>query len=94
MKALLGHSKVSSADLLDVYTELVEASSELDIMASNSILYGDLKLAPDLENLSQRAALIGVNLSITLRSQIAAQESQLGSCTQKTRRATRNHPSQ
>jgi hypothetical protein len=48
LNALLRHSEVSSADLLDVYTELVEVASELDNESTNNVNWGDPKLGTDL----------------------------------------------
>ena len=82
LNALLGHSKASSLDLLDVYTEVVEVAAELDSESSNSLNWGDQKLAIDLEQLSAKAEVVGAKLGVTLRSQIAAQELQLALCAQ------------
>jgi hypothetical protein len=84
LNALLGHSKVSSVDLLDVYTEVVEVTSELDAESTNNVNWGDEKLGLDLAQLSSKAAVLGAKLAVTLRSQIEFQELQLASCTQKT----------
>lgn len=94
LNALLGRSKVQSADLLDVYTELVEVEFELDFLAGDSITRGDPKLAPDLQNLSSKAGILGAKLAEALRAQIVTQESQLAFCTQKAPRTARNHPKQ
>jgi hypothetical protein len=81
LNALLGQSKVSSAELLDVYTELVEVASELDGNASND--WVDQKFSIDLAQLGAKARILSARLGVLLRSQIAAQELQLASCTQK-----------
>jgi hypothetical protein len=84
LNAVLGHSKVSSTELLDVYAELVEVVSELNSDATNVASWGDQKLAMDLAQLGAKATILSARVGITLRSQIAAQELQLASCTQKT----------
>ncbi len=94
LNALLGQSKVSSADLLDVYTVLASVVSELDFVSANSDRWGDQKFALDLEQLSGKALTLSTKLSMVLRSQIAAQELELASCNHKTRRAKPSHPSQ
>ncbi len=83
LNALLGHSKVASADLLDVYMELVEVASELDGLSFENNEWGDPKLGTDLEQLGAKARLLSARLGIMLRSQIAAQELHLAACTQK-----------
>jgi len=80
LNAILDHANVSSADLLDVYTEIMEVASELDAEASNNNDWGDEKLAIDLAQLGAKAEVLGAKLGITLRSQIATQELQLASC--------------
>jgi hypothetical protein len=80
LNALLGHAKVSSADLLDVYTELIEVASELDDESTNNNNWGDQKLAVDLAQREVKARTLGAKLGVTLRSQIATQELQLASC--------------
>lgn len=84
LNALLDHAKVSSADLLDVYTELIEVASELDDEATGNVNWGDQKLGTDLAQLAAKARVLGAKLGVTLRSQIATQELQLALCTQKT----------
>jgi hypothetical protein len=84
LNALLGHSKVSSADLLDVYTELIEVESELNDESTNNNNWGDQKLAVDLAQLEVKARTLVAKLGVTLRSQIATQELQLAVCMQKT----------
>ena len=82
LNRLLGHSKVSSADLLDVYTELVEVASELEGESTSNVNWGDPKLGTDLAQLGAKTRVLSANLGVTLRSQIAAQELHLASCTQ------------
>jgi len=82
LNALLGHSKISSADLLDVYVELVEVASELDSNSSNNWI--DQKLAVDLAQLGAKANVLSARVAVALRSQIVAQELQLASCAQRT----------
>jgi hypothetical protein len=84
LNALLGHSKVSSVDLLDVYTEMVDVSSELEIESSNSSNWGDQKLGTDLAQLSAKASVLGAKLAVAIKSQITAQELQLVSCIKQT----------
>jgi hypothetical protein len=84
LNALLGHSKVPSADLLDVYIELVEVERELNDESTNNANWGDQQLAVDLAQLGSKTAVLGARVAMALRSQIVAQELQLASCTQKT----------
>lgn len=83
LNALLGHSKVSSAELLDVYTELVEVTGQLNLDSTGPGSWGDQKLSLDLAQLGAKANVLSARLGISLRSQIAAQELQLAACTQK-----------
>jgi hypothetical protein len=94
LNGLLGRSTVSSADLLDVYKALDAVASELETSAEYFDRWVDQKSALDLAQLWGTAFALGDKLLVTLRSQIVDQESHLASCAQKTRRATRNHPSQ
>jgi predicted nucleic acid-binding protein len=84
LNALLGHSKVSSVSLLDVYNGLDSVASELQRDASEMSSWGDQKLSVDLAQLSAKASVLSARVATTLRSQIAAQELQLASCAQKT----------
>ena len=52
LNALLDHATVSSADLLDVYTELVEVTSELTAVSYEISDWGDQKLGMDLALIS------------------------------------------
>jgi hypothetical protein len=80
---LLDLYKVSSADLLDLYTELVEVTSELSGVSYEISDWGDQKLGMDLAQLGAKSNVLGARVAATLRSQIASQELQLVSCTQK-----------
>jgi hypothetical protein len=82
LNALLGHTKVSSVDLLDVYTELVEIASELS--SESSTPWADQKLGMDMTQLNAKVAVLGAKLAGALRSQIAAEQLQLASCMRNT----------
>ena len=84
LNALLDHTNgVSSADLLDVYTELVEVTSEVVSVSYEISDWGDQKLGIDLAQLGAKGNVLGAKLAVALRSQIAAQELQLTSCSRK-----------
>jgi len=84
LNALLGRPKVSSTDLLDVYTEMVEVASELEGEASDSANWGSEKSTTDLAQLGARAQVLAAKIGVTLRAQLMAQEFQLLSCSPKT----------
>jgi hypothetical protein len=84
INGLLGKSAVSSTDLLDVYTEMVEVASELQGSSSEDACFGDGELSSELAQLGAKAAVLGAKIGVTLRSQIAAQELRLTTCSQKT----------
>jgi hypothetical protein len=84
INALLGKSEVSSTDLLDVYTEMVEVASELQGSSSEDGYFEDGELSSELAQLGSKAAVLGAKIGVTLRSQIAAQELRLATCSQKT----------
>jgi hypothetical protein len=74
LNALLGKSKVSSLDLFDVYTEVVEVAAESEGDSVSSLNWGDQKHGTDLAQLNAKASVLGAKLAVVLRSQIADQE--------------------
>jgi hypothetical protein len=84
LNGLLGKPRVSSGDLLDAYTEMVEIASELQGAASDDSSFGDSNMAEELARLGSKAQILGAKIGATLRLQIAAQEQELASCSQKT----------
>jgi hypothetical protein len=62
LNALLDHTNVSSADLLDAYTELIEVAFELDAESTNNVNWGDQKLGTDLAELEAKARLLSAKL--------------------------------
>jgi hypothetical protein len=83
LNALLGKPRVSSSDLLDVYTEMVEVASELQGTASDDGFFGDSSMADELARLGSKAQILGAKIEATLKLQIAVQELELASCSQK-----------
>jgi hypothetical protein len=88
LNGLLKRKHASSVDLFDVYTEMFDVAYPLDELSSSFAAWGDEKLgeektAEELEQLGGKASLVSATIYTLLRPQIAAQESQLGSCGSK-----------
>ena len=78
---LLNAEKVSSADLFDVYSELIEISGEIQGQATNSADFGhNSAMSTNLAQLGARANVLGAKIGFVLRSQIVQQEHELATC--------------
>ena len=83
LNALFGKQQVASTDLLDVYTEMIEVSSELQGLSAEDGSFGDAGLSTDLVQLGAKAQVLAAKIGVVLRSQIASLETKLTSCSQK-----------
>jgi hypothetical protein len=80
LNVLLGKSKVSSVELLDVYMELVEVTEQLQNESEQTEHWGDAQSAIEMTRLSAKAGILGANLALALRSQLDDQEQRLALC--------------
>jgi hypothetical protein len=78
VNGLLASPKITSADLLDVYVELVEVASELESNSANNWI--DQNFAIDLAQLGAKTNVLSARVAVVLRSQIVAQEVHLAPC--------------
>lgn len=83
LNALLGKPEVSSTDLLDVYTEMVEVTSELQGLASEDGSFGNAESSRELAQLGAKAQVLAAKIGVALRSQISSQQLKLASCSNK-----------
>jgi hypothetical protein len=83
LNALLGKPEVSSTDLLDVYTGLVEVASELQGLASEDGSFGHAESSTELAQLGAKAQVLAAKVGAALRSQMVSQELKLASCSKK-----------
>jgi len=83
LNALLGKPEVSSTDLLDVYTGLVEVASELQGLASEDGSFGHAESSTELVQLGAKAQVLAAKVGAALRSQMVSQELKLASCSKK-----------
>lgn len=79
LNQLLLKSKVSSTELFDVYSEIMEVAGELQGQASNVANWGDSAKSIELAQLAAKANNLAANIGVVLRRRIETQESQLGS---------------
>ena len=92
LNALLGRTDVTSTDLFDVYSEIVEVTSELMGESSYFECLGSETKAMELAQLGAKAMVLGGNLGAALRSQLSAQQVQLTDCSLKQRSAILSDP--
>lgn len=83
LNALLGKPEVSSTDLLDVYTGLVEVASELQGLASEDGSFGHAESSTELAQLGAKAQVLAAKVGAALRSQMVSQDLKLASCSKK-----------
>jgi hypothetical protein len=83
LNALLGKPEVSSTDLLDVYTGLVEVASELQGLASEDGSFGHAESSTELAQLGAKAQVLAAKVGAALRSQMVSQELKLASYSKK-----------
>lgn len=74
------HAQVASSDLLDVYSEMVEVTAELQGSASDSANFGDERMSEQLAELGAKAQIISAKIGVALREQVVALELQVASC--------------
>jgi hypothetical protein len=91
LNQLLLKSKVSSTELLDVYSEVKEVASELDGQSSNVSNWGDSAKAIELAQLSAKANILAANIGVVLRRKIESQESQLDACSKRSSSPATKH---
>jgi hypothetical protein len=78
-----GKPDISSADLLDVYIEMVEVASELQGLSLEDGIWGGGGFSTEFAQLGAKASVLGAKIGVTLRSQVAGQEVKLAVCSQK-----------
>lgn len=71
---------ISSSDLFDVYSELMEAGTELNAQSANDGSYGDCSHCMELAKLGAKTVVLGAQIGVTLRSRLVLQEEQLADC--------------
>jgi hypothetical protein len=91
LNALLLKNEVPSSDLFDVYSEMIEVTSELQDQASNFANWGDSTKATELAQLGSKANILAANIGMVLREKIEKQEAQLATCSGKLSSPTAKH---
>ena len=80
LTALLLKNRVSSIELFDVYSEMMEVTGELQGQASNFADWGDSTKANELAQLGAKTNMLAANIGVVLRGKIVNQEAQLEAC--------------
>jgi hypothetical protein len=93
LSSLLGKDDISTVDLFDVYSEILEVSSELQAQASNFASWdtrGSEKYR-ELAELGAKATVLGGHIRIELRAKIGAEELELTICMNKKTSESSHH---